>query len=527
MNNLTTNSSGGVAFKLSSEEAVAKLVCANIVDHKHQLMSENEMLASLKSEIVHCSDEFLAKLAIYTKKEAKMKDTSALLLAHLASRKSKYGPFVFTEIVTDISMLKKFVNSIRKGMTNRRSFGSVYRKLIRDWLSNKSDLQLFRESIGNDPSMGDIIAMVHPKPLNLQRAALYAYFLGKDLTEDQKSHLPDEIKDYESFLSDPQKYCSGEGKLPKTNIMKILNQNLSPQQWETLAKSMTFNQVVKNLNVLSRNAALFSTEVQDHICKVLSSKEEALRSSQMPYSLLMAYKAFEQSNYQDCYSKNKYANILSALDTALQNCTENIPSFEGKVAICLDVSGSMSNRIAAKGIATYLDAACVLALSFLKKNHSSIILPFDTAVHPNHGLSSEKTFMENYNIVQKFSGGGTDCSSAIRHLTKEKANVDIIIMISDNQSWAQLDKDSCHNYYTGTLSCLKEYKKINPSVKFVNIDISPSSNTQAHSDESVMLVSGFNDSVFKLLTSFLPKSADKNYWVNHINNYVSLDNDII
>lgn len=511
---MTTNSSGGVAIKISAEEAVAKLVCANIIDHKHKLMSENDMLALLKAELVHCSDEFVAKLAVYTKKEAHMKDMSALLLAHLASRKSKHGPIVFQEIVTDISMLKKFVNSIRKGMTNRKSFGSVYRKLIRDWLSNKSDLQLFRESIGNDPSMGDIIAMVHPKPLHLQRAALYAYFLGKDLTEDQKSHLPDEIKDYESFISDPSKYCSNEGKLPKTNIMKILSHKLTEKQWKNLAKSMTFNQIVKNLNTLHRNNAL-DDDVQNHICNVLSSKDQALRSSQMPYSLLMAYKAFSESTY------SQYPKILKALDEALGNCTENIPSFEGKIAICLDVSGSMSGRISSKGVATYLDAACALGLSFLKKNPTSIVLPFDTSVHVDHGLSSEKSFADNYQIVNGFWGGGTDCGSPIKYLIETKSNVDIIVLISDNESWGQLRTRSRYN--TDTLSRLEEYKKINPKVKFVNIDISPSCDTQAPSDDSVMLVSGFNDSVFKLLTSFLPNSADKNYWVNYINNYCSLD----
>ena len=45
---------------------------------------------------------------------------------------------------------------------------------MRDWLERATDAELLAASVGNDPSLGDIIRMVHPKPGTEARAALEA-----------------------------------------------------------------------------------------------------------------------------------------------------------------------------------------------------------------------------------------------------------------------------------------------------------------------------------------------------------------
>ena len=50
---------------------------------------------------------------------------------------------------------------LRSGVTGRKSLGTAPKKLAQRWLESRSDEQLFRASVGNDPSLADLIKMVH------------------------------------------------------------------------------------------------------------------------------------------------------------------------------------------------------------------------------------------------------------------------------------------------------------------------------------------------------------------------------
>lgn len=533
--NTIQNASGGRAFKLSSEEGLAKIICVGILGDKMALVDEKTMIDAIKEHLDSSREEFVAKLAIYAKKEAKMKDVSAYLLAYLASIHSKYGPVVFSEIISDISMLKKFMKFVRDGKTSRKSFGSTYKNLIRNWLESRSDLQLFRESVGNDPSLEDIIRMVHPKPKSQSRDALYSYFLGnisnKNVSTSEKGHfLPQEIKDYLVFCQNPIAYGGDDGKIPNTNIMMVMSHSLSPKQWESVAMQMTFNQLIKNLSVLIDRDVFSNNDVLLHVYQKLSSPEEATKSNQLPYTIAMAINQIRlkaNGNSRYFYTQQVYGDVyqllIDGLENALRNSFKNVPTFDANIALCIDVSGSMQDLISSKSIATYLDAASVLALSFLTKNPKTTILPFCTRVHDKHGIDANKSFSENVQILKSFAGGGTYCSAPINYIIKTAHNdepYDLIIMISDNQSWEQLHRSASNN--TPVQKEFDKYKKINPNVKLVNIDISPYANSQAKSSDSIMLVSGFNDSIFKALKDYLPNSENPNYWVSHINNTISI-----
>ena len=67
---------------------------------------------------------------------------------------------------------------------------------MRQWLESRTDEQLLAASIGNDPSLADILKMVHPKPATPSREAMYAYILGKPYNAEA---LPQIVKEYEAF----------------------------------------------------------------------------------------------------------------------------------------------------------------------------------------------------------------------------------------------------------------------------------------------------------------------------------------
>jgi len=50
--------------------------------------------------------------------------------------------------------------------------------------------------VGQSPSLGDVIKMVHPKPDSVERAALYGYLCGKKV---DLAKLPVAVQQLEAF----------------------------------------------------------------------------------------------------------------------------------------------------------------------------------------------------------------------------------------------------------------------------------------------------------------------------------------
>src|SRR5439155_25246139 len=93
-------------------------------------------------------------------------------------------------------MLRTFVQLVRSGATGRESLGSAPRRCVRRWLDQRTDAALFAASVGNAPSLADIVKMVHPKPVTREREALYGYLLGREVAREA---LPALVRRFEAF----------------------------------------------------------------------------------------------------------------------------------------------------------------------------------------------------------------------------------------------------------------------------------------------------------------------------------------
>src|SRR6185295_16421543 len=79
-----------------------------------------------------------------------------------------------------------------------KSLGTAPKRLIREWLDARDPETLFKANVGQDPSLADIVKMVHPKPKEPNREALFGYFIGRDYKTEA---LPDLVRNYEAFKS--------------------------------------------------------------------------------------------------------------------------------------------------------------------------------------------------------------------------------------------------------------------------------------------------------------------------------------
>jgi 60 kDa SS-A/Ro ribonucleoprotein len=123
------NQAGASAYAFTPQHTLAQYAMTGCLNHSFYSAAEmqlNDVLA-MAQEI---DDEFLAKLAVYSREKGAMKDMPALLLVILAARQSAYFSSAFARVVDNGKMLRNFVQIVRSGVTGRKSLGSRPKRLI-------------------------------------------------------------------------------------------------------------------------------------------------------------------------------------------------------------------------------------------------------------------------------------------------------------------------------------------------------------------------------------------------------------
>lgn len=499
------NAAGGVSYKRDPEEALAQFAVTGTFNDSFYVNGA-EQLDEIKKLAYAVSPEFLAKVAVYSRQSAYMKDSAAFLLSVLLTRDANLFKLVFPKVVDNGKMLKNFVQIIRSGQVGRKSFGSMPRRLIREFLENRSFEQLMDDNIGNEPSLADVIKMVHPKGKNPQAEAFFGWVIESAKTD--KNNLPEIVKNFEAFKS-----AKADNRVVpnRLNWQYLSNCNLTTKEWQSVAtQNMGWQALRMNLNTLSRNNVFSDEEVTRKIANKLSDEIAIERSKVFPYQLYIATKMAE----------NVPPSIKDALEMAMEYSTKNIPNFGGKkVLVGVDCSGSMSAAVTGdRGSATSKvncnDVGSLIAACVVRNNPGTKVARFDTqAVEVN--LAATDTIVAAARKIG-FNGGGTDCGAPIRLWNNQGVKGDVVFVISDNESWSR-------SYGNGT-SVMNEwatFKRNNPKAKLILIDLAAGGTTQAKTNgKDILNVGSWSDSIFSVVSSFLEDG--RSTWVDEIKNSVSL-----
>jgi 60 kDa SS-A/Ro ribonucleoprotein len=217
-------------------------------------------------------------------------------------------------------------------------------------------------------------------------------------------------------------------------------------------------------------------------------------------------------------------DVPGALKNALQDAMEiaigNVPAIDGKVWVFPDVSGSMKSpvtghRPGSTTKVTCVDVAALVAAAVLRKNPDAGVLPFSDDVVKAE-LNPRDSVMTNAKLLASLPSGGTNCSAPLAYLNERKLSGDLIIYVSDNESW--MDSTGAHIYRrsTGTMAQWKEFKRRNPRAKLVCLDVQPAGTTQAPEGGDILNIGGFADSVFEVIAEFANGKLHPDHWVGVI-----------
>ncbi|HEX4385118.1 MAG TPA: RNA-binding protein [Myxococcales bacterium] len=492
------NEAGGVAYSLSPRQALAQMAATGCFNQTFYA-SAAEQLHQVTKLCAKVEAGFIARTAVYARERGAMKDMPAFLCAALSVRSPELLGKVFDRVIDDGRMLRTFVQIVRSGAAGRKSLGSRPKKLVQGWFAARSDEQVFRASVGQSPSLADVVRLSRPRPATRSREALYGWLVGRDVP---KADLPELVREFEAYRAEPS------GAVPDVPFQMLTALQLGVDEWTAIACQASWQTTRMNLAAFERHGVFKQSGMAYLIAKRLRDPEQIRRAKAFPYQLMAAWSAAHELP----------GIVRDALQDAMEIALENVPAVTGRVWVLPDVSGSMSSPVTGNrgggGTSSMrcIDVAALFAAAMLRKNRSAGVLPFAEDVRAAE-LNPRDTVLTNAAKLAALGGGGTNCSAPLALLNRKRERGDLVVFISDNQSWMD---NRAGGQGTATLREWAVFKARNPKAKLVCIDLQPYGTTQAADRADILNVGGFSDAVFDRVAEFANTSTGPDGWVRAI-----------
>lgn len=380
------NIAGGDAFALSPELELVHAVIATFLKDEFYEGGQGR-IDRIKRLIAMVDPVFVAKLALFARREMNLRSVSHLLVGELSKIHHgddlvKRAIVAVTERADDMSEIAA-VAGLPMTKQMKRGIRNAFLKFDRYALAKyKGD--------GKQFGLRNLIRLTRPKVQHAtaeQAEAWSDLIMQKPMTADT----------WESSIST----ASAEEK---------------SGEWERLVleNKLGYMALLRNLNNLIKNDV--SSEAVDMAVKKLTDKAEISKSKQLPFRFLSAY-----------YAVSGNRKLVDAISEAMDHAVSNVPVFEGKTLIAVDTSGSMSGDPITK--------AAPLAAALVKANDADLI-QYDTTVHEYRINSKTPVIDIAEKIKKEATGGGTATNVVFEWAQKNGKKYDRIIILSDNESWS-------------------------------------------------------------------------------------------
>jgi 60 kDa SS-A/Ro ribonucleoprotein len=515
------NEAGGRAYRLPPKHALAQLAATGCFNGTYYATADSHLDTLLALAAKVDDNLFLAKLAVYSRQRAFMKDMPAALLLILSKRDPALFQIAFDRVVDNGRVLRTLFQMLRSGRFGRKSLSYSLQRAFQRWLNNAGAAQLLAASIGNDPSLRDVMRLARPTPKDNARRAFFGWLTDKPAEKwapATTDDLPEEVQALRAFRA-------AQSELEQIDILTrahfrwdlLADAVRGPAVWKAIAGHMGPQALRMNLNTLLRHEVFTDDPVMVRfVADRLGHPDEIKRGRQFPYQYLAAY----------LNAEGKLPHkIKSALGKAAEIACGNVPQLPGPVIIGLDVSGSMScavtgNRGAgATSKMRCVDVAALFAAAILRCNPDSVLVPFDDRIHRG-GFDPDDSILSLASRLAKF-GGGTNCSLPLAEANGRLRNRHFVgcILVSDGESWIGQGRHGSTAVLTEWQHFVKNQTQLHHGGEFVApklvcIDLQPYTTVQAPDRDDILNVGGFSDAVLTVVASFL--SDDTNRFVTEV-----------
>lgn len=479
-----TNHMGAKAYKQTPKEELA-FACLTTFMESSYYESKDDRLTRIKElvkQIGTKDPEYVAKLAIYARKEFNMRSIFPVLIGEL-SKVSKGTTVVRTAIakgttrVDDLTELAAYLGP--------KSMSSAVKRGISDALNQFTEYQLAKyKSESKSVSLVDLVNLVHPKPNSVRSEEAFRKLMHGELKNTDT---------WESQMS--------AGKSVRDTFTDLLDEN-----------KLGYMALLRNLRNIAKTG---DTALINKASAFIADPDKVRKSKQLPFRFLSAAKALDESETSSVLSFEKDSDSITtlkkAIDTALTVSVENIPLLKGRTMILSDNSGSMcgdgggASALSAHSKTKTADIANLFATLYWSRAENTMVGLFgDKLIVPK--LNREKTVLENFKIIQKEAdktGTGTEEGAfvAFEELITNKTIVDRIVVFSDCQLGRTCNFYDNRGRRADSFNKLfNKYREINPSVRVYTVDLKGYGNAMT-TDEGMLKLTGWSDKIFDIMES--------------------------
>lgn len=449
--NRVENLAGGESFKESPKLEFISILLTSFVQNQYY-RSKEQGLQDLIGLFDNIDPLFMAKSAIYVRREFGMRSITHVVAAELAKRvkgeewtKRFYDKVIYrvddmTEILSYYLARYKhpIPNSLKKGL--RKAFDRM----------DEYQISKYRAE-GKTVSLIDVVNLVHPIPCEKNAEALEKLVKGT-LTSTET---------WETKLTQA-------GQTAETEEEK---EEMKKDAWKSLFlnKRLGYFALLRNL----RNIFEQAPEMMDEALVQLVNEKSIKKALIFPFNYMRAYGEIKKISG----TRNILTAISKAIDISLSNC----PDMADSIAM-IDNSGSMHSE-AGFGYDP-ATTACIFGATMYKKGADLISFSADAKYVECNELDTTISIAKE--LYKESKPSGTDFRRAFNILNR---SYERIIILSDMQAWM--------GYHAPTDVFARYKTKYNCSPKIYSIDLA-GYGTMQFPERDIYALAGFSDKIFSL-----------------------------
>ena len=476
------NHEGAKAYAMTPEmELYTAVVTCALSDNFYE--SRDDRMERIATLIRQVAPEFVAKLAVHARTQMNLRSIPLFLIVELAKihngdslvKRTIEKCVLRADEIMELLMCYQLRNSDGKSIKKLGKLSRQVQEGLKSAFNRFDEYQFAKYNRSNlEVKLKDALFIVHPKASSSEQQAIFDKIVTDSL------QIP---YTWETELS-----ALGQQKFETEDEKK----NAKRECWKKLIMSGKVGYMALLRNLRNLIEVGMDTEMLKIVCERISSRNEVIKSRQLPFRFYSAYRELSG------ITRPEVQCILEALEQAASYSAENIHGFkeDTPVFIACDVSGSMNRPISQKSSIANYDIGILLA-SVLRSKCKSVVAGLfgDTWLPATGGPSCG--VLENTISMHRFAnkvGYATNGHLAINWLLEEGIKADKLMFFTDMQMWDSYD-DGGH-----LEKSWKAYKQFNPNAHLYLFDL----NGYGHSPvrllgDDVTLIAGWSDKIFDVL----------------------------
>lgn len=478
----TLNHEGELAYRLSPKlELYTTVVTASLSDKFYE--SGSEQVNRILELVGKVSSEFVAKLAVYTRTEMHLRSVPLLLVVALAKVHSGDDLVARTvervvqraDEIMELLMCYQLLNPSE----GRKKLGKLSHQIqagLQRAFNNFDEYQFAKYNRSNlEVKLRDALFIVHPKAKDAGQQAIFDKIVEDKLTVPYTWETELSALGQTDFERDED----------KTDAFR--------EKWEELIGSKKVGYMALLRNLRNMLEAGVSQVPMEQVCRYLSSPEQVLKSKQLPFRYLSAYREVEKID------NISTAMVLQALEDAMKASAANITGFDAQThtLIACDVSGSMWSPVSLRSKVRLFDIGIVLAMLFRSRSKQVITGMFGDIWkvfnYPSGNILPAIAEMERHEGEVGYSTNGY---KVIEWLLNENIVVDKVMIFTDCQMW-----DSSGDGKTSA-RLWTQYKQMAPNAQLYLFDLAGYGQSPLRIEQNdVFLIGGWSDRIFDVINA--------------------------